>query len=61
VAATIIQVLGMEILVSIFDVAEKHGSEDRFQLVVFRHDGATLSFNEKTKMPRAHCRPTSWP
>lgn len=56
VAATIIQAVEMEIIAPIFEVANQHGSGDRFQIVLFQHDGATISFNDKTKMPRAQAR-----
>lgn len=56
VAATIVQALELEIIAPIFDVAVKHGSGDRFQIVLFQHDGATISFNDKTKMPRAQAK-----
>jgi hypothetical protein len=56
VAASIIQAVEMEIIAPIFDVAVKHGKGDRFHIVLFQHDGATLSFNDKTKMQRAQAK-----
>lgn len=47
VAATIIQAMEMEIIAPIFDVAIKSRKGDRFHIVLFQHDGATISFNAK--------------
>lgn len=56
VAATIIQALEMEIIAPIFDVAATHGKGDRFQVVLFQHDGVTISFNDRSKLPRAQAK-----
>lgn len=56
VAATIIQAIEMEIIAPLFDVANQHGKGDRFHIVLFQHDGATISFNDKAKVSRAQAK-----
>lgn len=53
VAAAVIQSIEMEIIAPIFDVARKHGRSDQFKIVLFQHDGATISFNATEKVARA--------
>jgi hypothetical protein len=56
VAAAVIQSIELEIIAPIFDVALKHGKSDQFRICLFQHDGATLSFNDKNKIPRAQAK-----
>jgi hypothetical protein len=44
VAATVIQSTEMEIIAPIFDVAARYGTGYQFKIVLFQHDGATISF-----------------
>lgn len=54
VGASIIQATEMEIISPIFDVASKSRKGNRVHIVLFQHDGATISFNAKDeRLPRA--------
>jgi hypothetical protein len=53
VGATAIQSIELEIISSVFDVANEHGENDDFQICLFQHDGATISFRAKAKKDRA--------
>ena len=56
IGATVIQSIEMEIFAPIFDVALRHGKSDQFGICLFQHDGATLSFTAKEKIPRAQAK-----
>jgi len=49
IAATVIQSWEMEIIAPIFDVARTHGGTYQFGIVLFQHDGATISFRARGK------------
>jgi hypothetical protein len=53
VAAAVIQSIELEIISALFDVANDHGENCDFQICLFQHDGATVSFRAKAKMERA--------
>lgn len=49
IAATVIQSIELEIIAPIFDVARTHGDTYQFGIVLFQHDGATISFRARGK------------
>lgn len=49
VAATVVQSIEMEIIAPIFDIARSHGDTYQFGIVLFQHDGATISFRAHGK------------
>lgn len=53
VAAAVIQSIELEIISTIFDVALRYGKGYQFGIVLFQHDGATLSFQSKEKKQKA--------
>lgn len=50
VAASVIQSIEMEIIAPIFDVANANRTSSKFTICLFRHDGATISFNDKDRV-----------
>lgn len=53
VAASVIQSFEMEIIAPIFDIALRHGRAQQFGICLFQHDGACISFQSKSKRPKA--------
>jgi hypothetical protein len=49
IAATVVQSIEMEIIAPIFDIAGTYGKTYQFGIVLFQHDGATLSFKAHGK------------
>lgn len=56
VGASVIQSVEMEIIAPIFDVAVRHGNADQFMVTLFQHDGCTVSFSAREKVPRAQAK-----
>ena len=48
--ATMIQSIEMEIISVVFDVAKEYGESHKFQIMLFQHDGITVSFLDKTRI-----------
>jgi hypothetical protein len=49
IAATVIQAIELEIIAPIFDIARTYGNTYQFGIVLFQHDGATISFRARGK------------